>query len=396
MKHKLIFTIIAAALCILLPACAQRQPGERRGGDPVEPSPSSAPDQRALTVPADEAPLPVSHPRPGVSEAEAAEMARAMAAAAQLYCDKYGEQAELITKNGFLYDFPAKEYMTSYFLTEGGEMDERYADEPPFILYVRPEDMQGVTGLTAPPAADGKPVIFAACEANNAFAVATARENCGLMSKEDMNALLAKYNSSHGEVRRYGAESETYRGVEKAVAERRADGARLDMRFLAADDKYAFVVCSPAGSTTNISAYALQKENDGWAVKLAEFEKEYQFRKHVTENIPDMSTALMPEFDLYFQLKYAKSNFDGVISALETEGFITEDDGAVSFISGTNDFVYAVYESGKKFVGRLTEGDDNGEGGAHWDIRPVLSYADAESYMKAHDVSPPLFIVRQE
>lgn len=399
MKRRLI-TIAAVALVALLSACVASQPGgQGETPAPASPAPaeSSAPASPLPPLPEGEAPLPESKPRPGLSEADATDMAKAMAAAAQLYYDKYSEQAEMITKNGFLYDFPSQEYMTGYFLTEGGELGARYANEPPYILFVRPEDLQSAApGLNVPTGEAGKPVIFAACEMDGAFAVASAKEYCGVMPKDGMTALLSKYASFHGGAQRPGEGSDVYTAVENAVKAFRKDDSALDMRFLAADDKYAFVTCSPAGRPTDITEYALQKESGGWAVKLSDFQKEYQFRKFLTAALPDMSTALMPEFDLYFQLKYAKSSFEGVIDAVKAEGFITEDDGELTYISGTSDFIYAVYESGKKFVGRLTEEGQQEGGGPHWDIRPVQSYVDAEAFMKENDVAPPLFIVKQQ
>ncbi len=332
--------------------------------------------------------LPQSKPNLALSQEEATNIAKDIAVAAQTYYDKYNSQAEIISKYGYVFDYPSEMFLDTQLLIDGGDLDAKYNGESAVVIYVKPEDLKEV-GINV---SDTTPIVICGTyETEKGIIIMNAKGEGGVITKEQFLGMMQKYSyNNNGTIIRYNKNAPKFTEIVNAVKEFSDTQDELDVRYLASDDKYAFAAVSPVGQTTQIKAYVLTNENNVWSVKISDLEKEYQFRVIISGALPYLNVAILPEFNLYFNAKYLVSNLSPYVEAMKNDALISEADGELAFGSGDDEFLYLVFESGKKFICNKNED-------GIWVMHQTGSYEDAESFIKEKsNSSSALFITKQE
>lgn len=308
-----------------------------------------------------------------------------VAFAAKEYHSKYNEQAVMISKNGYLFDVPADYYVKPETLLEVTEMNPEFADESVLIFYLKPDDLLEFKDLEVK--GSDKLEVFAAYETNDGFIIASSRNGGGILPREDFSELLKKYDTNKGKVIRPTYSSDEYRSIVDTL-KNHLEYEDIEVRYMALNDKYAIAIISPKDNDKNIQFYVLEKEDSTYKVTMENLEKERQFQVIINEKYPDLSYSLLPKFNLYSDLKFMGGSYNKLVEAIKTRGFVFKEDGEEVFVSGTNDFIYVEFESGKKILGFLNEYDE-------WEINPMSDCFEAEEFMNKIEVNAPTFILRQ-
>jgi len=161
----------------------------------------------------------------------------------------------------------------------------------------------------------------------------------------------------------------------------------FDVRYMYRDDQHISVVASPKDKPMQINQFILEDTGDIMNVKLGNIEAFSNYKKAVNDYLPAFNQALLPNYDLGLNLKYLASDFNNIVDAMLSADFVEEADLPLSFASGTTDFAYFEFSSGKHFVGHLEENT--------WKMYPVTSYEEANDLMQAINRRAPVFIIKQ-
>ncbi len=336
-----------------------------------------------------EPPTPVAEKVITKTEEEVKAMLENLVEAVSFYYDKYREQTVFLTKRGYLYDFPAEAYVTvSDLFQVTTPADPLYEKENVLFFYLKRKDL-GSTPLKATDGNvdDDKLEIFAGVEVHDGYYLISADKQGGIISREALSSILEKYNYDFGEIIRYSENSEEYADALKAVGDFTNSKAEYDVRYLAGDNRYSYLAVSEKGKESAITQYILMQGKNTWTVVLNGFDSEFKYKELINSAYPDLNFAMLPKFNLYYSLKFMKSEFKPVFDAMKKDGYVSESNGPVVFSSGTSEFVYVEYKDGAKFVGNLQEGT--------WIMYPVRDYKEAELLLQSLSHSPPLHIIRQ-
>lgn len=304
------------------------------------------------------------------------------------YYDYYGETVEFISKNGYLFDVPARDYVFVEDLAGLLEFDNKYINESVLFLYLRPDDLNGYGDLRVSESNALK--IFAAYETKEGFAISAKDEPGGIISIADLGKVLDKYSWEHGNITNFSIDSDKFEQIIKAIKsfEENSEDSELsyDIRHMLADNKYVDIIVSPVGNSERMGHYVLEFNGDIFEVKVHGIENQLNYKKFVNVTIPDFNTNLMPNYNLNVVTKHLQSNFENITEMMRVNKLIEEKDFPVNFQSGTNDFIFLAFSSGRHFVGHFEKGI--------WQMYPVETYGEAVMLLQGLDKKPPLFILK--
>ncbi len=312
-----------------------------------------------------------------------------VAEAAQYFYDTYSPTIVFVTQNGYLFNVPADSYVKTIDFLELTEMEEKYGDEDVLILYLKTEDLMQFDELDKEHISKDAFSLFAAYETHDGFAIASSSGKCGILTREKLSKLLKSYDVRHGDIVKLGKSNEKSEKIEKAIVDYLKLSSGVDVRFLSANDKYAFAVVSPKGSPDQIRQFVVVNNSGKWSVELSDFEELQNYKEIITESFADFTIALLPPYSMYYHNKYIQKDFTNIIEILKNTDVISEADGEVSFVSGNVDFAYLEFESGKKLLGNYLRAENT------WDMNLVETYAEAEELMSSLSSDPPLFLIKQ-
>ncbi|MDR2649632.1 MAG: hypothetical protein LBB94_07945, partial [Clostridiales bacterium] len=203
--------------------------------------------------------------------------------------------------------------------------------------------------------------------------------------------VLNRYSADHGKITRVSAQSETFRAVIQALEDSPALDGPLDVRYMSEDEKYISAVVSPQSNYNQLQEFVLRKTGGECKILIGQIETEWQ--KFVTINAaaPDLNLELIPDYNLWRDMKDLKSDFSALLNSMVASGIISQDEGEPVFISGNAEFVFMEFADG---VRMLAHNDDVHN---EWKVYQVLQYDDAVARMKeiAKFNSPPYFLIKQ-
>ena len=323
---------------------------------------------------------------------------------AMLYMAANATDNAFVSQNGYLYNASARAYVTAQTLLETKMLDSRYAGDKILFLYLRPADTEPF-----PEVSFGKslaPALFAAYETQDGVALFGAGNARGVLYRESMNGIFEVYASSHGAVRRCSAADEVY-GILRALvaAELLADApdapdiaddtdapvkTGVDIRYLAADEKYACVVASAASSSDRLRTFIAENTAEGWLLLPAATEGARVLAEAVNRAVPGFSVALLPDYEPAKAVLYPAESFAFITDFMLTEGSITADDMPVDFVSGNGEMMYMELTSGLRFFGRYSAEEQV------WKMFSVQNWMEAELLIRGGSQNAAVCILRQE
>ena len=351
------------------------------GNADVQEKPISAPQPISS-----EAPAPVSEANSEKTLTEVWEIVDEAVGAVNYYFNSYSETVVFLAKNGYLFDNPAKAYVLAGDMNGLTDINEKYLEENLMFFYLKPKDLFQYSYLRVSEEDELK--IFAGLETKDGFAIAAENEQGGIINREDLKVILGKYSWEYGEIRKLEFQSDKFEQVMKTISAHTGNINGFDVRYMYRNDKYICAVVSPKNQPMNISQYILQDTEDIVIMEISEIETLDSYRETINEHLPDFDQDLLPAYDLGNSLKYLKDDFSDIIEAMLEAEFITEDDSPYDcFTSGTSDFVYFEFESGKRFVGHLGEGT--------WKMYPIEDNEIGRELMWNINKKAPVFIIKQ-
>ena len=300
------------------------------------------------------------------------------------YYDYHSQTIMFLSKNGYLFDFPADNYIFIEELSNLTEIDERYLVEGIMFFYFRPIDLADLRNLNVSQREDL--VIFTGFEVREGFAITGRGEQGGTISREDLRELLDRYSWNHGEIRRVDAQSDTFETAMRALADYTGNTAGFDIRHMYMDDRFICVVASSRDDSRNIGMFILEYLDGAAFVRLANLETFNDHRRVINNALPHFNQNLLPIYDLRQESRSLVDDFEDILYSMLEMGLITEEE-SIRFASGTQDYVYFEFESGLKFVGHFD--DDT------WRVYAVENYVMARAVLYNLSRRPPLFIIRQ-
>lgn len=317
------------------------------------------------------------------------EMITNIARASEIYNSLNAKTREFISKNGYLFDYTEKSYISvaDYFsINEAGIkplLKPEYTDFKVLLLYLNLSHLKVFPQLKIiqTEETEDELQIFAACETKEGFVISSAQSPGGIITREDLKGVLDKYKTDNGKTIRYLSNSPEYISILNAIKSFAKTDTEYDVRYLSADNKYAVVVVSPKGKAAQLNGYVLVKNNSSWSVNVSNFETMGHYVVRINEHLPALNTDLAPKYDLYMELKYIKTDLD-------PKSILKEDYGELTFSCGSRNFVNLEFKDGKSLVGCFT--------GNTWKFYSYNGYAEGEAIMNSFTgVYHPYYIFKQ-
>jgi len=322
---------------------------------------------------------------------------------AALYMAAHETESAFVSQNGYLYQAAAGEYVTAKRLIDANVLDARHAGDKIMLLYLRPVDAAVFAEVSL--GESDAFALFAAYETQDGVALFGEGNAQGVLYRESMNMLLARYASAHGTVRRLSAEEETYtalRGLVEAAVNAQATGddagadsneneTGIDIRYMAADERFACIVASGKASSERLQAYIAEfSEESGWALLPLAYEEGGFLAAAVNRIVPEMPATLLPDYEPDRVPLLPAAYYAFITDFMLSQGTVTEADMPVDFVSGNDEAVYMVFRSGLCFFGRYSMAAEG------WPMFPVQNWMGAELLMRSAGKSPATYILRQE
>jgi len=313
-----------------------------------------------------------------------------VARAAQEFYVQFSPFSVYVTKYGYFFEYSSGQYIKTedlvgeppYDLTS---LDPAYAGESVLILYIKPSDLSGFGHLDV----ESSEVLelFAAYETKEGFVIASVNNPGGVLPREDLQAVLAKYDYAHGEPRTVVYGGDDYNKIMAALVKDAGIESDSDIRYLKQDDKYAVAIVSPKDDPTMVNQFILKKEKNDWSVAIYNYEIFDKHKAVINARLVDINLEMVPRDDLTVLRKYFKRSYIDVIGTMIMNSFVSPEDGAVVYQAGTNNFCYIIFESGRKFLGYLNNDQ--------WVMYEVETYDEAVETMNTLQKWPPTVILRQ-
>ncbi len=205
----------------------------------------------------------ISSPSPDLSDEmpleEVSKMLDNIKLAAYEYLHDYGRYSTLISRNGYFFDYTANKYIQVADLLDITNLDVAYANENALLLYLLPSDLEAYGLVTVGVGLQ----LFAAYETKDGFMLTSMESQGGILPRENLKELLDKYIYQHGETARIFSANESYRDITSEIFSSYGD-TDYDIRYLAADEKYAIAVVSHKSSSESLLQCVLKKNGDKW------------------------------------------------------------------------------------------------------------------------------------
>ena len=335
---------------------------------------------------------PVSTPQPtGAPDVEAEEIPPATWTALE---DAYLAGKSYMINNadtsftsnlGYLYDHDNKKYVTMSDLDSQELLDETLVFGDIWLLYINGQDLNSFDELNF--SLPDKPNLFAACETSSGVAI-LSQNNYGVMYRENFPALMENYAFEFPEVYYPTRGKLEYEEITSAVKAYEFDEKDYDVRYLATDGKYAYIIFSKGVDTNILYQYLLAYEDGAWQVVLPRVAQKDGYVSAICRVAMDMNYSVLPPFRVDKHTMREPSYFDFVRLQLIDSGMLSEGEYETLYLSGTDECFYMETSTGLKLVGLNMSGQ--------WAMTPVDGKDSAYAIlMNFNPENPPVFILKQ-
>ena len=344
------------------------------------------------------------------------------------YYERYTRQAHFVTRRGYLYDVSMADYITMADLIDVGLIDPKYQDERVLIMYLRPSDIENIVDVKFD--SENPLELYCAYETEQGFALSSREGSLGFISRSYLNRLLALYEYEYGEVVRPSYTEKEYGNVLDAIRSYEFNFVGHDVRYMAVDEKYAVAAVSPKNKPAEISQYVLEKSNEIWTIRIANFESFQNFEQEINQNVVDLNFALLPSWNLNEYLHrnnfalQTEIRFDASVDSEKIKRILepvlsfgissaVEENDQPVFLASAGYFDYVEYASCKIFIlhglnlsyqteteTEIEESSPNNTvtytADSRNKIHLVNNFQEAEKKMQELDSNAPLFLIRQK
>ncbi len=296
-----------------------------------------------------------------------------------------GTRFTLLSKEGKLYNNSTDSYVTTNYLMNHGFLEEDFSDFPCDILLIKGSDIDEVEV----PSSSLNVGIFTAIRqpSGNKVMISSAKEKIGIISEENYQRLLKKYNVSYGAVKKLSPNMEEYERILNFIRVYEGNYDNYYVRDIRMDKKYAVVTFSTKNTTSNVKQYVLVNEDGFWEVAISNLDTQSNLDYAVNSVLPDFNLSLLPPYNISFYKNDMLADFSEILKSMIFYELI-EQQTQVEYICATTNYCYIVLYGGEKYLGKKQN--------ENWDIKKVKSSSDAINSMELDNKNAPTFIVLDE
>ena len=310
---------------------------------------------------------------------------REIASSAQRYFNTYFTRTRLVSMNGLFFNKASEEYITTQYLCDYGDLDNKYRNYGCEILLLYGSDVAKYQDMKVANSDMGLTIfVVSKHPTENQYLIISNNSSGGILTEANYNSLKSLYNQNHGEIKRGMPGGTEYERILDFIRLFESNYEQYFVRSLYVDDKYAFVTLSNQSNTAAVRQYILRKDGSMWEVVLNGIENEPRVAVAVNKAIPDFNLEMLPGYTVYDYKKSMKTSFRDVESMLLNNGIIL-DPLQISYICGTNAYCYVVTTTGLRILCTFDEGN--------WRPEIVESFYAAELKMLEKDSRAPIFII---
>lgn len=271
-----------------------------------------------------------------------------IASAAQTDYKVNGAKRGWMSKNGELYAYYDKKYITTDALVADGYLESGLLPSNYRILLVNGSDLEGLDGISVP--SDSLNFgVFAAMKQSGKYLIASPSGKVGTISEKNFDSLLAKYNQNNGSIVRLSSASAEYERILNYICLFEGRFAEYYVREIRMDNKYAVVVFSNKTNTADIKQYILENENNFWEVVFPNMQTEYYPVTTVNRYLPNFNVELLPNYTLASWRGAIYQEQGGAVAGLFSANAISSADEIV-YQCATATCAYVVLKNEKRYV----------------------------------------------
>ena len=365
--------------------------GSKRDSEPLSPiiqeeqqSPENKAENPEILTETAQKPIDIINPDLTKDIEEVWVMLKSASSAVNKYFNRFIDVVAFVSKNGYLYDSPAKSYVMAKDLLDLTDFPYEYKDESIIFLYIKPADLD--IYLESDVSDKEALEIFVAYETKDGFALISESGILDIILREDLKTVLESYKWDNGEIRKVLYDD--FENVLKVIAEYEQYSGNYDVRYMYRDNKYVSVVLSKEGSHKSLEQHVLEYFNETLKMRVSDIQNANNPKVFVNSAIPDFDLELLPDYNINEFAKYIFEGFsEEMTKSMISRGMISESDLPVTFETGAMDFVYIELASGKNYLGFFVDNI--------WEIALVEDYELMIQYMKTQSRRAPLFIIKQ-
>jgi len=304
------------------------------------------------------------------------------------YMSAVGNQIPFVTGAGHLQNWEDGSFVTPQHLARAGFLDDEHLEETRFIFMLRPADLVGFDGINMPP--NTEMTVFVGHETVRGIGLYSIHGYQEIF-REDLNQILESYTPRNWREavmppQRPSGASPIHQQA-TAIISSTANGADVDIRYMAADDDFAFVAASMAGEAHRIRYFLFSVAGEGLSLLVHGFENVRHPIQAINQAAPNIDTHLLPDFlgDDLSLLTPDDPVFANLMAVLQAQGHIEPYNEPI-FASATEEFAYMVFAGGGVLLFNT---------GAGWELQTTIGWQQAEARMWELMEFPPIYILQQ-
>lgn len=174
------------------------------------------------------------------------------------------------------------------------------------------------------------------------------------LTEGEFNEKYALLEADYGEAVKLYQQDSGRQNILDAISSYSYSGSEYYVRYLKADEKYAFALVSSKDDYQSVEQFLLEYQNNTWQV-LLQFSSYEDTIQRVSDNFPAVNLDILPNYNVSdYNIKYL-SGTTYVIDQLIQDGFITTngyespDGDTVVYASWIQDYVCVEISSGRRF-----------------------------------------------
>lgn len=307
---------------------------------------------------------------------------------AQYYYSENFSKTRLISKNGYLFNKAAEEYIDVRYLCDREELNKSYLGYDYKVLLLYGKDVAQYSELSIKDS-DMDLAVFTAFKhpEKDSYLIASANSTGGIIDGWKFRSLLEQYSQNHGRVNQLLPQSVEYERILTFIKMFESKYDNYFVRSILTDNKYAFVTLSSQTSTADVKQYILQKQDGLWEVVMGKLENESRLAVAVNKKLPDFNIEMLPDYTIYDYKDEMKTEFHDIIAVLAIRELISNVD-EISYMAGTSNYAYAITTMGERYL-FLNQGGT-------WDIKTVENGYEAYNIMLSIEKDAPVFLILDE
>ncbi|GHV42136.1 hypothetical protein FACS189490_10440 [Clostridia bacterium] len=288
-----------------------------------------------------------------------------------------------ITKDGYLYNYDEKRFVSAADLVADGLLDAKYENSKAMLLFLRPSDFKALKEADFGISPDLR--VFAGLETADGVALCDGT-NTGVIYRENFIAILSHYQKSGGAIETLTSSDPAFSDILSAIA--LYEGAKADsdvtgvfIRSVKSDGAYSVAFAS-IGDEPAVHKYLIYMGDA--SVLLGRFEEIPNIYERVNSMSSVFDLDLLPAETLEGVTFFGETHYDRIIDELYTREELDEN-SAPLFVSGTENYICIETNEGKLIAGAFKD--------AHWTLNRYKTRADARAAIQRYGEDAPWFIV---